>query len=52
MNPNRLIMMGALTWKNVSFRYDYRDRFFCIAFSQEFVNEDTADARYEEKKTL
>ena len=47
------ISYGGYTWNNVSFLYDYRDRFFCIAFSQEFANEDAAVARYKEiKNTL
>lgn len=42
---------GGYTWQETSFLFDYRDRFFCIAFTQEFSNPDNARGRYNEIKS-
>lgn len=45
------IPYGGFTWQEATFLFDYRDRFFCISFTQEFGNPDNATARYDEIKS-
>ena len=42
---------GAYTWQKTAFLFDYKDRFFCIAFTQEFSHSDGARSRYSEIKS-
>lgn len=42
---------GGYTWQETTFLFDYRDRFFCIAFTQDFSNPDNALTRYSEIKS-
>ena len=40
---------GGYTWQEASFLFDYRDRFFCIAFTQDFSTA-YAESRYNDLK--
>ena len=42
---------GGYTWQEASFLFDYRDRFFCMAFMQEFSNPDYARLRFNDIKS-
>lgn len=42
---------GGYTWQETSFLFDYRDHFFCIAFTQEFSNPDNARSRFNDIKS-
>ena len=45
------VSYGGYTWQETTFLFDYRDRFFCIAFTQDFSNPDNARARFNEIKS-
>lgn len=44
------VAYGGFTWQETTFLFDFRDRFFCIAFLQDFSNPDNARARYNDVK--
>lgn len=40
------LSFGGFIWRETSYLFDFRDRFFCIAFIQPFSNNDNALSRY------
>lgn len=42
---------GGYTWKEVSFFFDYRDRFFCLAFFDLFSESEKGKERYDAVKS-
>ena len=44
------VSYGGYIWQDTAFLFDFRDRFFCIAFLQDFSNADNAKARYNDVK--
>lgn len=45
------IAYGGYTWQDASFLFDFRERFFSIAFLQDFSDPDDARTRYNEIKS-